>query len=346
MEIDYVVDWNLYDVISDNEVNYMISECNINRAEDIDIDFSMLSLKDEDEFLQKKCCLSWEQLKNLADSVNIILPSELKIEIFNCRIGELLNKLQFDHSVETIAEVVQADHIFSWCLLIIVKASSNAFKDVPYSEIAAKNAITILNFAKISFSGMNLSGIRIPNADLSNGIFDSTNFTYADLSGVNLQGSWLRNINLKRAILQKVTFGEKPFIQMTRNNGCKVPANIICYSKNGEWLAIASKSHIFLYNAHTNIKEKEIASGLTIESILFSPNSQYLVFSGERTNISECSLRIWNIQEDSIKCFVHKELHNKIVKIITFSNDEKYVLASREDSDIVIFSIQDAQLSL
>ncbi|MGI9214600.1 MAG: WD40 repeat domain-containing protein, partial [Gammaproteobacteria bacterium] len=39
-------------------------------------------------------------------------------------------------------------------------------------------------------------------------------------------------------------------------------------------------------------------------------------------------------------------MNNKIVKNITFSNDGKFVLASREDSDIIIFSIQDYQLSL
>ena len=78
-------------------------------------------------------------------------------------------------------------------------------------QIAAANAITILVKARVVFSNKNLSGIRIPKADLSYGIFDQAHLDGADLTEVNLRGIWLRKADLSRAKLAKVKFGEWPF---------------------------------------------------------------------------------------------------------------------------------------
>ena len=61
------------------------------------------------------------------------------------------------------------------------------------------NAITILVKAKVLFSNKNLSGIRIPKADLSYGVFDQAHLDGADLTEVNLRGIWLRKTDLSRA---------------------------------------------------------------------------------------------------------------------------------------------------
>ena len=60
-------------------------------------------------------------------------------------------------------------------------------------DLAASNAITLLNQARVTFSGLDLSGIRIPNADLCYSICDSTDFSGADLSGVKFRKAWLKN---------------------------------------------------------------------------------------------------------------------------------------------------------
>lgn len=59
------------------------------------------------------------------------------------------------------------------------------------SIIAATNAITILNISHYSFSGKDLSKVKIPNAELAGGEFVNTNFSDADLSGVNLRSTLL-----------------------------------------------------------------------------------------------------------------------------------------------------------
>ena len=59
--------------------------------------------------------------------------------------------------------------------------------------MAGANAITILNVARFPFSGMNLSGIWVKGADLSQGILDHTDLSGADLRGVNFDQAFLGN---------------------------------------------------------------------------------------------------------------------------------------------------------
>ena len=50
----------------------------------------------------------------------------------------------------------------------------------------ASNSITILNLTyTFSFIGRDFSFVKIPDAYLSHGNYDSTNFMYADLSNVS-----------------------------------------------------------------------------------------------------------------------------------------------------------------
>ena len=75
------------------------------------------------------------------------------------------------------------------CLLVIVKASRTVLKDVVNIETASSTAISMLNAAKVSFSGIDFSYIKIPNANLSGAILDSTNLCNANLTQVMLQNA-------------------------------------------------------------------------------------------------------------------------------------------------------------
>ncbi|CAG8587933.1 9740_t:CDS:1, partial [Dentiscutata heterogama] len=68
-------------------------------------------------------------------------------------------------------------------------------------QIASANAITVLLRAKIPIP-INLNNIRIPGADLSNGVFNKSQLVRADLSNVNFQNAKLRSANLEGASLQ------------------------------------------------------------------------------------------------------------------------------------------------
>jgi uncharacterized protein YjbI with pentapeptide repeats len=60
-------------------------------------------------------------------------------------------------------------------------------------------AITILVRGGIQFNNADMRGIKIPRADISSGVFESTQFQGADLRQVDLRGAWLRNTNFTNA---------------------------------------------------------------------------------------------------------------------------------------------------
>ena len=90
-----------------------------------------------------------------------------------------------------MADRAQNNKILQAKYLDIVYNSRN--KDDINSEIAAANAITILNLSHFSFSNLDLSGIRIKGADLAGGEFVNTDLSNTDLSGVNFRSSILTN---------------------------------------------------------------------------------------------------------------------------------------------------------
>ena len=94
----------------------------------------------------------------------------------------------------------------------------------------ASNAITLLNLARLSLSGRDLSGIKIPNANLCYSCCDSTNFTGADLSGVQFRHAWLKNANLTKTNLTNIQFGEYPALLDILMCG-------VCYSPDGKTIA-------------------------------------------------------------------------------------------------------------
>lgn len=61
------------------------------------------------------------------------------------------------------------------CLQILDLSKEEKFKDLE----ASSNAATILNYLKFSFSGLDLSHIKIKNALLDQGMFDGTNLSHA-----------------------------------------------------------------------------------------------------------------------------------------------------------------------
>lgn len=76
-------------------------------------------------------------------------------------------------------------------------------------KIAAANAMTILNTARVPFSGRNLAGVKISGAILVNGLFDHTNLSGADLTGVDFSEANLNRCELTGAIMEGVTLRKR-----------------------------------------------------------------------------------------------------------------------------------------
>jgi len=178
--------------------------------------------------------------------------------------------------------------------------------------IAAANAISILNAARIPFSLMDLSGIRIGGipaqpaedneekdevkaapaeevyrgANLDYAILDGTNLQGADLRGVSLQQSFLHNTQLQRVQMTGVQFGEYPYLKHDD------AVYRITLSPNGELLSSLA-GHIYLWN---------IAEGKEIARCRYDSGGLDLVFLDNQTVALGGSngIHLWNITTGEI----------------------------------------------
>ena len=122
---------------------------------------------------------------------------------------ELNEKLLVD-DVEVIsfcADRVIQDPQFKESLLSLLQSARNNDN----MTIAAANAITILNWAGVPLMNLDLSGLRIPKADLSRAMLAETKLDNADLTDVKFHRACLRRTSMQDAILLNANFGELPF---------------------------------------------------------------------------------------------------------------------------------------
>ncbi|MEM7495575.1 MAG: pentapeptide repeat-containing protein, partial [Myxococcota bacterium] len=110
--------------------------------------------------------------------------------------------------------------------------------DGKQAAVAAANALTILNAAGVSFSGMDLRGINAPGAVLDGAVMDGT-----DLRGANLAGAWLGHASLSQArlgqaVLLGTRFGEQAFFK-----GHTDSVNSVGFSGDGTRVASGSSDN-------------------------------------------------------------------------------------------------------
>lgn len=188
--------------------------------------------------------------------------------------------------------------------------------DTRYATAAA-NAISILNYARESFSNMDFRGIRIPFANLSGAMLDHTNFSNADLTGVDLANAWLRRTNFKNARMKDVVFGEEAFIQDEDGVHC------ISYNANGEFLASGKENGVVTIwsTVNNNLYRKLQGHTGSVGTLAFSPTDNFLLATGSHDN----SIRLWNINQNSALKILRG--HSSWVEAVAFNHDGK-VLAS------------------
>jgi hypothetical protein len=161
--------------------------------------------------------------------------------------------------------------------------------------VAAANAATILNLARVSFSNRDLSNVKIDGAELYGVISDSTNWKKASMRGVDLRHAYLSYSCFDGADMRGVITGE---IARFRNNewtyvygihGQKtVPAFQDCYAKYflmhqyGEIEEDGEQYIQYYYNIHSTSNPEKVLHMLDIErveSVLCFSNSNFILIS-------------------------------------------------------------------
>jgi WD40 repeat protein/serine/threonine protein kinase len=268
---------------------------------------------------------------------------------------ELLNY----HSIQTKPEVLEfiregwriyPSKVLEEALFNVIEHSR---QNVDIAQSAA-NAMTILNLAKVSFSGRDLRGVCIPGADLTNAILDNTNLENADLTGVTLCGAWMHNTNFKNAQLKDVLFGEYPTLFPETVSMCS-------YSPDGRILAVAGNNiQLFdtssrvlvrtLYRVITEARPQKLANRIyglgevpdLMTCISFSPNGQYLA-SGSGGG----AVKLWDVATG--ECLKTFEGHIDPIQSLSFSPDGQFIASSTaeccEDDDQVKLRIWNVRTS-
>ncbi len=177
-----------------------------------------------------------------------------------------------------------------------------ASKGNPRVCVAASLAITVLNYARVPFSGKDLSGVHIPGADMSGAICDATDFSGADLSGVRWKGAYLRDARFGKSDWTDSDLGEAPYWAAHRSGitGLSVaqetePAALVSASQDESWI---------IWRAGA-IQERHYAHAGTISHIAFHPHGTEVISAGLDGAVKHWvngSMRCyWQTPEENIK---------------------------------------------
>ncbi|KAF9350163.1 hypothetical protein BGX34_001378 [Mortierella sp. NVP85] len=226
--------------------------------------------------------------------------------------------------LQFLEERVQQEPLFKQQLLGYIEQS----KDDKKWRTAASNAITILVRAGVHFKKADLRGIRVPNADLSYGMFDSAQFQGADLSGVDFRGAWLRNANLSNARMTGVQFGELPFLQQHyRVYTC-------VYSPDGKTIA-AGLSKTIRVSSTSNCEVLWTWDGHShaLTSIVYSPDSKRVASgSWDRT------VRIWDVVTGA--CLHVLNAHDDQVNSVAYSPQGDQIASASKDRTVKVWDVE------
>ena len=229
-----------------------------------------------------------------------------------------LNQNSIVHEIKMLqflADRVIQDEMFKQKLFELIFSSR---KDARFA-IGAANAISILNAAKISFAGLDLNNIIIPNAYLEGAIFHETDLQGANLTGANLCGAFLVNTNLQEAQLTDIYFGENFELQHEERIDC------FTYSPNGKHLVVGSENKLYIWDAQEGqLLQTFFAHEKAITTITYHPRYETFASGGK-----DRTIHIWNANTgellktlkghaDAISCLLY---HPQVELIVSSSLD-------------------------
>jgi len=225
--------------------------------------------------------------------------------------------------LQFLEERVRQEPVFKQQLFNFIEFSK---KDKRW-RIAAANAITILIRAGEQFNGEDLQGIRIPGADLSNGMFDSVQLQGADLRNVKLYNVWLRHANLSGAQMAGTHLDELSyFLEESEVRSC-------AFSTTGDWLAVGlSNGSISVYEtSHWDKTEPLNGHNGEVTSIAYSLKGDQLASSSV-----DQTVRLWDVATGQCR-FIFKD-HSDQVNSVAYSPQGNLIASASDDRTVKLWN--------
>ncbi|ETO17126.1 WD-40 repeat protein, partial [Reticulomyxa filosa] len=227
-----------------------------------------------------------------------------------------------------------ADRIYDNSL-IFVNLKSRLFRLIESSKnnsevsIAAANAATILNSARVSMSHRNWDKINISHAILDYAFLEGTSLKEAILDSVSFFRACLSNANFTKASVNQVTFGEYGYL---KGHSDKVFS--VQFSPDGNRIASCSSDKTIRVWDVSSGKQIQCLEGhsSSVTSVQFSSNGDKVV-SGAKDN----TIRLWDVS--SGKQIQLLEGHSSIVTSVQFSPDGNRIVSSSHDKTIRLWDV-------
>jgi len=230
--------------------------------------------------------------------------------------------------VQFLEERVQQEPLFKRQLFGYIEHSK---KDKKW-RIAAANAITILVRAGVQFNRTDLRGVRIPNADLSYGMFDSAQLQGADLRKVDLSSTWLRRADLSKTQMTGVQFGELPFLEHDSE------VSLCQYSPDGETIAVRLSSGKIVIYSTSNWKTLWTLEGSSgkLTSMAYSPNSNRIA-SGSTGK----TVQLWDVRAGM--CIHTLKGHVKTIRSVAYSPQGDQIASASDDKTVKVWDVESGE---
>ncbi|KAJ3443107.1 hypothetical protein M0812_08938 [Anaeramoeba flamelloides] len=159
----------------------------------------------------------------------------------------------------------------------------NEYKDLK-KIIEKTTAITILNYAKVSFNNEDLRGINIKGADLRGAMLDCTDLRETNLKNVIFDDSTLlKNADLRKSNMQGLKFEKKK-----NHKTHKTYYTSISYSKDGTLLVLVTREgEVIIYDRNTKSKKETITlkNIKSIKNISFTKDKRYIAIGYAKRKI-------------------------------------------------------------
>jgi len=237
-------------------------------------------------------------------------------------------------------------------------------------RVAAANAITILVKSGMRFSGANLRGIQIPGADLSYGVFDSSQLQGADLRKANLRNIWLRRSDLSRSQMRGARFGELP--PLVTGSGALICVNLpdtktlvvghndgnvslystlnwekirtlsghegriekVAPSPEGDQIAtICGDAIVRLWDVETGVCRHRLSGhGGRVSTIIYSPKYNQIASGGV-----DGTVRLWNTETGV--CGRVLEGHGGLVSCVAYSPEGDMIVSCGHDYTVCLWNV-------